>query len=113
MSKQVKLLEKYDVEIIEERYNPLIGRLEVKLRVHHVYEGTPSRGLIKLGLAKLYGRDANLVYIRSVYTEYGIPTSVVEAHIYDSAERAKKFEPEHIIKRDEESMSKVSEAGKA
>lgn len=100
-------LDKYPAEIVEERYNPLIKRYELKIRVAHVGEGTPSRGLIKLALAKLYNRDAKLVVIRNIFTEYGLQVSLVEAHIYDNEERLRLFEPEYVIKRDERSLSKI------
>lgn len=108
MVKHVKLMDKYDAEIVEERYNSLIGRLELEVKVTHLGEGTPSRGIIREGLARLYGKRIEQVYIRKVQTEYGLPVSSVEVHIYDDVERAKYFEPEYVIKRDEESYSKVS-----
>lgn len=110
MSKQVKLLDKYSAEVLEERYNGLVERIEVKIRLLHLGEGTPSRGLLKMGIAKLYNKDPSLVYIRKVESKYGSPESIIEAHIYSSQERAKLFEPEYIIKRDEESYKKVAGA---
>lgn len=104
MVKQIKILDKHDGEIIEERYNPLIGRYEVVLKLVHLGEGTPSRGELKKELAKLYSKPVDLVYIRRIQTGYGISETTVEAHIYDSEDRAKKFEPAHIIRRDEESI---------
>lgn len=101
-------LGKYSGEVLEETYNPLIKRLEVKIRVGHPGEGTPSKGLLRLELGKLYNRDVKLVYIRNVKTEYGLGVSLVEAHVYDSEDRVKLFEPEYIIKRNEESLQKVA-----
>jgi small subunit ribosomal protein S24e len=109
MSKHIRLLDKYDCEVVEERYNPLIRRRELVLRVFHGGEGTPSRGLLKKAIASLYNADLNTVYIRSIKTEYGMCASRVEVHIYDSPERARAFEPEYIIKRDEESLSKLAQ----
>ncbi|MEL9909102.1 MAG: 30S ribosomal protein S24e [Desulfurococcus sp.] len=106
-------LGKYSGEVVEERYNPLIKRIELKLRVGHPGEGTPSKGLLRLELAKVYGKNVNLVYIRNVETEYGLGVSLVEAHIYDSEERVKLFEPEYIIKRNEESLQKITQATEA
>lgn len=110
MGKHVRLMDKYDAEIVEERYNPLIGRLELEVKVTHFGEGTPSRGIIRQGLAQLYGKSVEQVYIRKVRTEYGAPVSSIEVHIYDDVERAKYFEPEYVIKRDEESYGKVSKS---
>lgn len=108
MSKHVKLLDKYDAVIFEETYNKLIGRYEVRLRILHTNEGTLSRGLLKQGLSKLYNRDPSLVFIRKAESRFGFPETMVEAHIYDNIERAREFEPEYIIKRDEKSFQKVS-----
>ena len=103
----MRLLDKYDCEVVEEHYNPVIGRREVVLNVFHGNEGTPSRGLLKKAIASLYNVDVNLVYIRSIVTERGSSVSRVELHIYDNPERTRAFEPEYIIKRDEESLSKI------
>ncbi|MEM0199525.1 MAG: 30S ribosomal protein S24e [Desulfurococcaceae archaeon] len=110
MGKHVRFMDKYDAEIVEEKYNPLVGRLEVKLRVLHFHEGTPSRGMIKKFLSDYYGKDLNLIYVRKSCSVCGFPGTYVEAHIYDSAERARKFEPEYIFKRDEESVSKLTQS---
>jgi len=103
----VRLLGKYDCEVVVEHYNPLVGRREVVLNVFHGGEGTPSRGLLKKAIASLYNVDVNLVYIKSIATERGLGISRVELHIYDNPERARAFEPEYIVKRDEESLSKI------
>ena len=109
MSKHIRLLNKYDCEIVEERYNPLIKRREIVLSVFHGDEGTPSRGFLRKALADLYKVDVNLVFIRTIKTEYGMSVSRVKAHIYETPDRARAFEPEYVIKRDEESLSKVTQ----
>ncbi len=109
VSRHVRLLDKYDCEVVKDQYNPLIKRREVVLNVFHGNEGTPNRGLLKKAIASYYNVDVNLVFIRSVKTEYGMGVSRVEAHIYENPERAKAFEPEYIRKRDEESLSKLSQ----
>ncbi|MEM4717260.1 MAG: 30S ribosomal protein S24e [Desulfurococcaceae archaeon] len=108
MSRNIKLLDKYDAVIIEERYNELIGRREVRLKILHISEGTLSRGLLKQGLAKLYNKEPGLVFIRKAGSKCGFPETIVEAHIYDNIDRARAFEPQYIIKRDERSLQKMS-----
>jgi len=87
------------LQVIRERENRVIGRIEVFCIVTHVEKGTPSRKEIREALAKLYGRDEKLVVIKYVKSEYGIGRSRVRANIYDSEERLKAFEPEHLLKR--------------
>jgi len=94
-------------EIVEERHNPLIKRMEVTIKVVHIGKSTPSRGLIRLSVAKYYNVDVDRVFVREIATEYGIGVSTVHVHIYDSVERAKQFEPEYIIKRNEAAIQTV------
>jgi len=100
MGKQVKLGD-FTGEIVEEKYNPLIKRKEILLRIGHIGKSTPPRGLIRHEIAKHYGVNVELVYVRNIKTEYGMGVSNAIIHIYESVERAKKFEPPHIIKRNE------------
>ena len=87
------------LQVIRERENKVIGRIEVFCVITHVEKGTPSRKEVREALARLYGRDERLVVIKYVKSEYGIGRSRVRANIYDSEERLKAFEPEHLLKR--------------
>jgi len=100
LGKQLQLGE-YTAEIVKEWYNPLVKRKELIVRIAHIGRTTPSRGLIRVELAKAYGVDVERVYVRKIDTEYGMGVSNVEVHIYDTPERAKAFEPPHVIKRNE------------
>ncbi|MCS7107679.1 MAG: 30S ribosomal protein S24e [Acidilobaceae archaeon] len=86
-------------EVLEERQNKVIGRREVTLKVYHPLASTPSRVELRRRLAQRYGVDIARLYVRSVLTEYGANVSTVVVHIYESPERAKLFEPEHVIKK--------------
>ncbi len=87
------------LQVIRERENRVIGRIEVFCVVNHAEKGTPSRSEIREALAKLYGKDEKLIVIKYVKSEYGIGRSRVRANIYDNEERLKAFEPEHLLKR--------------
>ncbi|WFO76033.1 30S ribosomal protein S24e [Desulfurococcaceae archaeon MEX13E-LK6-19] len=99
--KTIKIGEDYMGEVVEERYNPLIKRLEIIIRLSHIGKGTPSRGIVRKAIAEAYKAEIERVYVRKIESEYGWGVTKVEAHIYDSPERAKMFEPEYIIKRNE------------
>ncbi|MEN2998996.1 MAG: 30S ribosomal protein S24e [Acidilobaceae archaeon] len=86
-------------EVLEERQNKVIGRREITLAVSHSLASTPSRVELRQRLAQRYGVDVSRLYVRSVFTEYGANVSTVVVHIYDSADRAKLFEPEHVIRK--------------
>jgi small subunit ribosomal protein S24e len=89
----------YKAEVISDRYNPLIGRRELVLRVDHPLKPTPTRLQLRFSIAKAFNTDVERVYVRSVKTEYGMGVSRVEAHIYDSVERALAFEPKYVVER--------------
>lgn len=103
-------LDKYMGEVVEERYNPLIKRVEVVIRIGHPGEGTPSKGLLRIALSKHYGKPVEQVIIRSLETEFGVQVSKVEAHVYDDPSRVKLFEPEYIIRRNDESLQKIQQS---
>ncbi len=100
MGKMIQL-DEFTGEIVEDKYNPVIKRREIIVRIGHIGKSTPSRGLIRHTIARIYGVDINRVYVRKIKTEYGMGVSNAEVHIYDTPERAKQFEPPHIIKRNE------------
>ena len=101
MVKTIKIGDEYAGEIIEEKYNPLIKRVELKIRISHIGKGTPSRGLVRKAIADAYSVEINRVYVRKIVSDFGWGVTNIEAHIYDSPERAKLFEPKHIITRNE------------
>lgn len=89
----------YKAEVVSDRYNALIGRRELVLRVDHLLKPTPTRLQLRLSIARAFNTDIEKVYVRSIKTEYGIGVSKAEIHIYDNVERALAFEPKHIIER--------------
>ena len=98
-SKKIDLGEGVWAEVLEERYNPLIKRKEVKLLLHHELQPTPMRFILRSLLAEAYGADISRVYVREIKTEYGWGVSRVTVHIYDTKERALQFEPKYVIER--------------
>ncbi|MEM1873412.1 MAG: 30S ribosomal protein S24e [Acidilobaceae archaeon] len=88
-------------EIRREKYNPLVGRIELEVEIEHLLKPTPSRVDVRRAIAEAYGVDLERVYVRSLNTEYGVGVTRAVIHIYDSVERAKSFEPEYVIKRNE------------
>ncbi|MDM7274914.1 MAG: 30S ribosomal protein S24e [Thermoprotei archaeon] len=87
------------MEVESDRYNPLIGRREIVLKVNHLLKSTPSRRDLRARLAEVYRVDASRVYVRSIFTRYGSGESRVRVHVYDGVERALAFEPKYIIER--------------
>ncbi|MEM0285352.1 MAG: 30S ribosomal protein S24e [Sulfolobales archaeon] len=88
-----------ELKVVSERYNGLVRRLEVEAVVSHQGLPTPSKKSLAEALGRIYSRSPDLVIIRRVESDYGVGLSRVYAHIYDSLDRLKSFEPEHILKR--------------
>ncbi len=85
--------------IIEEKYNKLLGRLEVFVLIDHMTTGTPSRTLIRDFIAKLYSVDPQLVIIKEILSEFGRGRSRAHVHVYENFERLRLLEPKHILRR--------------
>ncbi len=99
--RKIDLGEGYYAEVVEEKYNPLVNRKEITLAIYHIGKGTPQRKIMREKVATAYGVEINRVYIRNILGEFGIGRSKAIVHIYDSVERAKMFEPPHVIRKNE------------
>lgn len=95
----VDLGEGYEVYVTKDWYNPLIKRREINALIIHVGKPTPSRMKLRTQFAKALNVDVKRLYVRSVKSEYGVGTSRIEIHVYDTVERALQFEPKYVIER--------------
>ncbi len=92
------------IEITEERENQLLGRKEVFFRLKHEEEGerggaSPSRAQARDALTKKLRCNPNLLVIDRMRTEFGKWETVGYAKVYESEDRLRAIEREHIIKR--------------
>jgi len=106
-----------DVELTKEKENQLLRRKEVHFRLKHGAEGaSPSREAARNALIKALKCSPNLLVIDTMRTEFGRKETVGYAKVYESEERLKEIEREHIIERNfaragkEKSEGKVKEA---
>lgn len=89
-----------EIKIISEKSNPLLERREIQFLIGHNQTGsTPPRLEIKKAIADTLKIDGNLVFVKKIETKTGTQTAVGFANVYNSLEKAKLIEPEHIIKR--------------
>jgi small subunit ribosomal protein S24e len=89
-----------EVEITKERENQLVRRKEVFFRLRHEEEGvSPSREEARNALIKALKCSPNLLVIDKMGTEFGKRETVGYAKVYESEERLKEVEREHIIER--------------
>lgn len=86
----------FNIEIIEERKNPLIDRNEINFTIEHFGAGTPNRLEIKKKIAALKGAKENLTIVRNVQTHFGGANAVGKVHIYEDGKELQYFEPFHV-----------------
>lgn len=87
-----------DIQVLNEKDNPILNRREIVFKVTHD-EATPSRKVVVERLAATQNSKVGLVYVDSLKTEFGKRETIGYAKIYETAERAKQIERDHIIER--------------
>ena len=101
-----------DIKVTEEKNNPLLQRREVHFSVSQNL-GTPSRQEIKNKLAAYLNSKPELVIIERMKPEFGKRETRGYAKIYESMDRLKNVETEHIIQRNEKKPEKKEEGAAA
>ena len=88
-----------DIEINEQKQNPLLARREVRFTVHHQGEKTPTRDAIREKLAGQLNSKKSLVIVDNMASAFGRSTTRGYARIYDATEGIAKNEPFYLLKR--------------
>lgn len=87
-----------EIIVESERYNPLLKRKELHLKV--AFNGkTPSRAEIREKLAGIMNVELNRLVLDYIKTEFGKREAKVYAKIYDTSEALKAVEEKHILER--------------
>ena len=86
----------FDLEIIDEKKNPLIDRVELKVKIEHFGKTTPNRLEIKSKIAAMKGSDEKLTIIKDIKTHFGSTSDIGTIYIYDNSQDLKYYEPFHI-----------------
>jgi ribosomal protein S24E len=87
----------YQISIIEDKFNPLMERRELKLEI--ASQATPKRDLLRKSVASSLKVPVERVYIKNVLSSYGKSIAVCKAYVYETAERGKQIEPEYVQHR--------------
>ncbi|TKJ18100.1 MAG: 30S ribosomal protein S24e [Promethearchaeota archaeon Loki_b32] len=85
-----------NIEITEEKKNPLIERTELTFRIDHFGKGTPNRLEVKKKIAALQGSDEKLTIIKKLDTRFGASYAIGKVYIYIDAKELQYYEPLHI-----------------
>ena len=90
--------ERMEIQIIEEKDNPLLERKEIQLRVIQD-AGSPKISDLRKKIAAQLSLDENLFVVQRVYAEYGMNESRCVLKIYNSEERLKAVEAVHVLRK--------------
>ncbi len=85
-----------NIEITEEKKNPLVDRLELTFRVDHFGAGTPNRLEVKKKIAAMQGSDEKLAILIKLGTRFGNSSTQGVAYIYENSKDLQFFAPFHI-----------------
>jgi ribosomal protein S24E len=96
------------VEIISEHVNPLLGRKDAKLIVHHEGSGTPDRLAVRKIASDHFKTQQDKVYVRSVRTRTGGSSAVCQVEVYSDSKLADKMVPAYIKNRNLPKEQRVS-----
>lgn len=88
-----------DIEIKDQKHNPLLSRREVRFTVHHQGEKTPTRDAIREKLAAQLNSKKSLVVVDNMASAFGRSSTNGYARIYDATEGIAKNEPFYLLKR--------------
>ncbi len=87
-----------EVNVSGKQENKLLSRLEVKGKL--TFQGpTPAYKDVQAELGKALKKDAELVVVRHVYTNFGSPGATFDAFVYDSKEALKNVEAPIKVKK--------------
>jgi len=88
-----------EVEIEHEEENNLMNRREMKLKVDHEGEATPTRDSVTGEIANIVNADKGKIVIAKIDTEFGKEESMVHARVYDDEESMRKYERDYFKER--------------
>ena len=87
------------VEIVSEHVNPLLGRKDAKLIVHHEGTGTPDRLAIRKIASDHFKTQQDKVFVRKVQTRTGGSSAICQVEVYSDSKLAEKIVPAYVKNR--------------
>ena len=87
-----------EIQILEEKDNPLMERKEIQLRVIQD-AGSPKLNEVRKKIAAQLSLDESLFVIQHMYAEFGMNESRCMLKIYNTKERLKVVEAAHVLKK--------------
>lgn len=86
-----------EIKILDILDMKLLGRKKVRFRVERTSRPTPSIWETRSALAAIGGFKPDGVAVVRIEQKSGIDSSEGEAHVYETEEEMRKWEPKHVI----------------
>src|SRR2546425_11900443 len=99
-------------EILEEKTNPVVGRREAKMLVHHEGAGTPDRLTIRKLASDHFKTPMERVFVRSIATRTGGSSALCTVEVYDDKATADRVLPPFLKNRNLPKNERVSKSKK-
>ncbi len=95
-------------DVLEERFNPVLGRREARVRVNHEGSGTPDRLTVRRLASDHFKAPVERVFVRSISTRTGGSSALCMVEVYDDATSAEKIVPGYVKNRNLPKEQRVS-----
>ena len=102
-----------ELEIQDQKENALFGRRDVRFRLSHNGEATPSRVQVRQLVAAQLGTKTDNIVIDNMHSATGISATDGIARAYQDADSARKAERDHLLKRNNLFQEKKKGDGEA
>jgi ribosomal protein S24E len=88
-----------EIKVLNESYNPVMKRKEIRVEVAHTSAGTPERFSTRKILAEWFNAKLDNLYITDMITGTGTQRTVCNVELYDDQNVAARIVPKHIRTR--------------
>lgn len=95
-----------NIEVIEQKENPLFKRSHIKFNVYHDNSPTPTRSSVRKELASEIKTSEDQLIIEKFTTLHGTQRASGIARVYETKEQLEDIEPEYLIDRNIKSIEK-------
>ncbi len=89
-----------EILVESDRYNPLLKRRELHLRIVYWGEGaTPTRNAVREKIAGMFNAGLDRIVVQYIKPEFGKQEAKCYAKIYDTPEDLRDVEEDYVIRR--------------
>ncbi|RZN60826.1 hypothetical protein [Methanonatronarchaeum sp. AMET6-2] len=88
-----------EIDIFERKENPAVKREEIRFKIDHMGNGTPTRSEVKAKIAAEEDLTKSLLVVDNLKTKTGLGVTEGYAKIYTRMDDLKEIEQDHIVER--------------